>query len=182
MLLIISLFSGCGLQEKERGLKRKEAELNQKEQQLNLREKNLKFKEEELAQQETRLDTLSKDSSLVLNPNLVGTWLTKMTCTETTCPGSAVGDTKTEQWVLSYVGNHIIAEALANSKLVRIYTGSFNGNSIELVQDNQANTSEPSTQMTANLTIKDANTLEGERKIVRNNNCKIVYALEMQKQ
>lgn len=182
LLLSSFLFSGCDLQQKEEALKKKEAELNQKEQELILREKTIQFKEEELAKKEKRLDTLAKDSTLMLNPNLAGTWSTKMTCVETTCTGSAVGDTKTEQWTISYEANHIIARAMADDKLVRVYTGSFNGNTIELTQESQATSSEPPTRMVVRLMLKDAGKMEGQREIVRNKDCKIVYALEMQKQ
>ena len=63
-----------------------------------------------------------------------------MTCIETTCPGSAVGDTKTETWDINYENNLIIAKAMANNKLVRVYTGSYDGTNLTLSED-VANTS-----------------------------------------
>jgi hypothetical protein len=182
LLFSAILFSGCSLQQKEEALKKKEAELNQKEQELILREKTLQFKEEELTKKQMRLDSVAKDSSLLVHPDLTGAWSTKMTCVETTCAGSAVGDTKTEQWIIAYEADHIIAKAMTNNKLTRVYTGSFNGNTIELSQESEVADSEPSATMTVRLMVKDSTNLEGQREIVRDNNCKIVYALQMQKQ
>lgn len=182
LLFSVFLFSGCGLQQREEELKKKEAELNQKEQQLLLREKTLQLKEEELAEKQMKYDTLARDSSLLAHPNIPGTWSTKMTCEETTCTGSAVGDTKIEQWIISFESGHIVAKAMADDKLTRVYIGTLNGNAIELNQASQDSSAKQTTMITVRLTIKDEKTLEGKREIVRNNDCRIVYALEMNKQ
>ena len=55
-----------------------------------------------------------------------------MICTETNCPGSAVGDSKNEQWDISFQDNAIIATAISNNQMVRVYTGHYFGNSIRL--------------------------------------------------
>jgi hypothetical protein len=93
--------SGCGMRERELKLDQKMSEINQKEQELLLKEKSLQLKEEELAKKEELLDSSSRspvDTFLVQHPQLPGKWNVTMRCTETTCPGSAVGDTKNEQW------------------------------------------------------------------------------------
>lgn len=181
LLTAAFLMPGCGLQEKEQALKKKEVELNQKEQELILREKTLQFKEEEVAQKERRLDTLAKDSAFMFHPNLSGIWSTKMTCVETTCTGSAVGDVKIEKWTFSYEGNHIIARVISDNKLVRVYTGAFNANTLELTQFTEATPTSPATRMNVRLMVKDDTHLEGQREIVRENECRITYAVQIEK-
>jgi len=138
-LFLIALFfctPGCELKQREAELEKREAALNQKEQELIVKEKTLQIKEQELLQREQKMDsTLKADTLRQYNPALTGTWQVKMTCTETTCPGSAIGDVKTEQWNISYQATTVLVKAMTGDKLVRIYTGSFNGNTVELVED-----------------------------------------------
>jgi hypothetical protein len=183
LLVPVFLLTSCGLQEKEQALKKKEAQLNQKEQELIAREKALEFKEQELATKQKKLDTLSVDSAFLANPRIPGLWSVKMNCTSTTCTGSALGDTKNEQWIISYEARHVIARVMAADKLVRVYTGAFTDtNTIELTDESGGTPSEPATKMVVRLSIKDEKTIEGQREITRDNDCKIVYALEMGKQ
>jgi hypothetical protein len=116
-----------------------------------------------------------------VNAALVGTWSVRMTCTETTCAGSAVGDTKTEQWDFSYQGNTIMVKASANEKLVRVYTGFFTGNTIELVEERAGAENQRSSKMIIRLRIIDDTHMDGQREIVRENDCRVVYTLQLQK-
>lgn len=181
LLISMALLSGCDLQQREQALKKKETELNQQEQELIAREKTLQFKENELAKKQMRFDTLSRDSSFIANPSVPGLWSVKMTCVETTCAESAVGDTRTEEWIISYEANHVIGRVMADGKLVRVYTGSFNGNSIELSLETQGTSPQAATRMLVRLAIKTPSVMEGQREIVRND-CKVVYTVQMQKQ
>jgi hypothetical protein len=104
-----------------------------------------------------------------------------MTCVETTCAESAVGDIKTEEWIISYEANHVIGRVMVDGKLVRVYTGSFNGNSLELSLETQDASSQAATRMLVRLTIQNPRLMEGQREIVRNN-CKVVYTVRMEKQ
>lgn len=181
ILVPVLMLSGCDLQQRQQALKKKEAELNQKEQELVAREKTLEFKEQELANKEKRLDTLSLDSSFLAHPTLPGVWSTKMTCVESTCAGSAVGDVKTEQWIISYEANHILARVMNGDKLSRVYTGLFNGNTMELTHETQSTASEPATRMVVRMNIRDTAKMEGQREIIRTD-CKVVYSVQMEKQ
>ena len=183
LLLSAILFSGCGLQEKEKALKKKEAELNQKEQELIAREKTVELKEQELADKQMKLDTLSRDSTFLINPAIPGVWSVQMTCVQTTCTGSAVGDTRKEKWIVSYEAAHVIARVMTGNKLIRVYTGEFtDSTSMELKDEREATPTEPATRMVVRLTIKDSTNMAGQREIARDNDCKVVYALQMQKQ
>jgi hypothetical protein len=104
-----------------------------------------------------------------------------MTCTEATCAGSAVGDTKTEQWNISYEANTIIAKAMSDDKLVRTYTGIPAGEVIELVEGPHANVSQSATKMIVRLRLINSTAMDGKREIIRNN-CKVIYDLKMEKQ
>jgi len=183
-LMVVLLCSGCNLQAREEAVKKKEMELAQREQQLSLRERSLQIREEEVLQLKQKLDSVKTkaDTALVYNQQLIGEWNVKMICTETTCPGSAVGDTKTETWNIGYDSSFIVAKAIANDKLVRIYTGSYDGTNLTLSENIANIPSEPATKMTIRLTITDDNTMEGQRIINRENDCRIVYSLQLSKQ
>lgn len=179
---IAFLLSACGLREREQALQRKEAELNQKEQELLLKEKTLQLKEGSLLLKEKRIDsTLHEDSVAAPNPQLVGQWDVTMTCIETTCTGSAIGDTKKEQWFIQYEGNHILARAMSGDRLIRTYTGGYNNNYLELVAIANATETGPAAKITVRLQPTGAAVMEGRREIVRESDCKITYALQLLK-
>lgn len=181
---VLCLMTGCSLREREKAIEKKTSELNQKEQELLFKEKSLQLREDELVKREKLLDsTMNKkqgDTLASINPQLVGTWIVKMNCTETTCTGSAVGDIKTEQWEISYQENTVIAKAMAGQDLVRVYTGSYVGNTLQLTQSEDTNAPQ-AVKMRVTLSVSHENEMEGEREIIRGDDCKIVYALQLKK-
>ena len=105
-----------------------------------------------------------------------------MKCTETTCTGSAVGDTKTEQWQIGFENNKVIVTATSNNKLLRLYAGNYVGNSLELTAQ-QDNAITPQVgKIVVRLQETKENKLEGQREIIRPEDCRIVYDLQLQKQ
>lgn len=180
-LLCTLLISGCDLRERETSLQKKTAELTRKEQELRLKEEALRLKEEALVKREQRLDSTQQDSALIYNPNIIGLWNVKMVCTETTCPGSAIGDTKLETWDISYQNNYIIAKAMTDNKVVRTYTGAYKNNSLELNESVELSPNSPATNMVVRLTLLNENTMEGQREIIRSGDCRIIYSLELNK-
>jgi hypothetical protein len=181
-LAFLFLLYGCDIDQREKEVERKAQALQQKEEELQARETALAMKEEELARQIESIDSTRQDSSFIYDPRLIGLWSVKMTCTETTCPGSAVGDTKTEQWELSYQGHHILARALVSDTLTRVYQGIYTGNTLELVEERSGSPARSTTRMIVRLRLVNASTMEGQREIVREGDCKIIYALQMNKQ
>lgn len=187
LLLLIFISAGCGIREREAAVQQREAELTQKEQALVVRENNLQLKEEELLKREQQLksapkpDSLALDSANVFNPGLIGAWNARMVCTETTCTGSAVGDTKTETWQLSYQNDRVIAKAMTGENLTRIYTGTFQNNLLELTENVEHTAATPATQMVVRLTLLNPTALEGQREIIRSGDCRIVYNLQLTK-
>jgi hypothetical protein len=182
ILFILIVAPGCDLRKREENLKKKEAELAQKEQQLLLKEKTLQLKEEELQNAAKTDSSPIVDTMKLYNPAVIGFWSVKMICTEATCAGSAVGDTKTEQWNISYESNTIIAKAMSADKLVRTYTGRPNAEVIELAEQLADDGLQSSTNMIVRLRLVTSNRMEGQREIVRENNCKVVYSLQLDKQ
>jgi hypothetical protein len=65
------------------------------------------------------------DTTSKFNADLIGNWSTSMRCTETSCEGSAVGDTKSEKWEISYQDNQVKLKAFVNSQLIGEYSGLF---------------------------------------------------------
>ena len=181
---LLFCFCGCDVREKEEKLQKEEARLNEKAAELQRKEQSLALKEEELNKRQHLLDSAAavNDTTNHVNPVLAGNWNTTMTCTETTCAGSAVGDTKNEQWQFAYQGKTLNVNVTVNGKLVRVYKGYSNGSAWELTEDITGAVPPSGAQMTVRLQRKDDTHLEGKREIVRNNDCKIVYALQLEKQ
>jgi len=75
-----------------------------------------------------------------------------------------------------------VAKAISDSRLVRVYSGSLVDNTAELVEERKDSSSQHDIKMTVRLRVRDDSNMEGEREIVRENDCKIIYALQMQKQ
>ena len=181
LFLIPFLFSGCGIRERETSVEKKETELAQKEQELDAKEKELQLKEAELIKRTQWLDSTEQDTAAMFNPQLLGQWNARMTCTETTCSGSAVGDTKTEAWELTYQNEHIIARAMSGENMVRVYTGTYKNNLLELTENVELSPSTPATKILVRLSPVNETTLEGQIEIIRTGDCKITYALQLTK-
>jgi len=184
LAIYLVIGSGCGLRQREEALVKKENEINQKEQRLLLLEKQLQLKEEELVQRQKSMDSTQMQMDLAdsvqVNPAVVGNWSVTMRCTVTTCEGSAVGDTKNENWQIAYQGANVIVKAMADNKLVRVYSGTFSENSLDLVAQQEPEA--PNTKITVKLSFKTPTELEGTREIIRADVCHIVYALTLKKQ
>lgn len=185
-ILGISFFlvcNSCTGNSKEKELKQWENNLNQKEQELILRETTLELKEGELAKKSAYLDsTLKRDTTPAYDTALLGTWDVKMVCIEATCTGSAVGDTKTEQWVISREGSDFIARVISGDKLLRVYSGIYTGNTLELIAETEQVAGQPPAKMVVRLHSINEKKLEGQREITREKDCKIIYTMEMNKQ
>lgn len=186
--LLITLFiilPSCEIQKRQETLNKKEDDLKQWEQQLSLKEDSLQLKAAELAKRETLLDSTKLnaiDTLSVLYPQVPGIWNVSMKCTETTCSGSAVGDTKKEQWEISFQNNTIVAKAMSDNKLLRIYSGSFTGNAFELSSQQENVATQQGAKMFVRLQTNKENQMTGQREISRPEECRIVYALELSKQ
>jgi hypothetical protein len=180
---MIFSISGCGNGEAKRKLDLREKELAQKEDSLLKLARELKFKEQQILKTGQLLDSLKSqnDTLGVYNPKLIGTWLVTMQCTETTCEGYAVGDTKTEHWNISYQKNKVIVKAISNKKVIRTYLGLFKENSLKLIA---APPPDADTEMNVMLSphSKNENLMEGQRIIDRANNCRVVFSLKVEKQ
>ena len=140
-------------------------------------------KEQELLLKEAMLDsTVHQDSILRFDSTIIGRWSVKMVCKETTCSGSAVGDTKNEQWEITSQGTQYIAKAMSGDQLIRVYSGIYTGNTLELIAELETTSGQPAAKMVVRLHIVNEKRLEGQREIVRENSCKVLYLMEMDKQ
>lgn len=171
-LLFIILLPSCGsgdgnIKEREEELSQKQAELVQKEQQLQAKEKELK--NTELILDSTRRQI---DAANIYNADITGKWTVKMNCTETSCEGSAIGDTKTETWEISYrENNKVTVNAYADKKLIRTYTGYYKASGLHLADEQY---------ITVTLLPLHKEKMEGTREITQPN-CKIIYNLAAEK-
>lgn len=178
----VLLFAGCDFAARERELERRKAELGLKERELVQREHSLQMREQELEKRARELDSTKADSTFAYHEQLPGTWQVEMSCIETTCTGSAVGDTKTERWVISYQRKLIIARVVEKEKLTRVYTGYFTDNQLELTYQDYTVAPENATMMTVRLKETVPGQMEGQRVIDRAGGCRVIYSIRMTKQ
>ncbi|RZM20873.1 MAG: hypothetical protein EOO88_34930 [Pedobacter sp.] len=178
LFLCFFVLLGCGPNGQEKSLKERQNLAAQKEQELLAWEQQLKMKEIELENTKQVLDSAKKqiDSASTVNPDIVGKWVVKMTCTETNCEGSALGDTKTEQWEISYEGTTVLVKAYSGLVLTRVYTGKYKDNVLSIVDE------KPNNDATFSATLKfiDNKRMDGTREVLQKT-CKIVYALNIQR-
>jgi hypothetical protein len=168
-------------------------ELHQKEQELDAAEQFLEQREAELLMREKLLDSASgrlqdsvsyktiEDSLLISHPQVPGLYRVTMRCTQTNCSGSAVGDTKNEEWEIAYEHNSVVIKATSGKKLIRLYKGVFSGPAIELEAQPDSLTAAGSGKIIVRLQQTKQNRLEGVREITGTNDCRIVYNLSLRK-
>lgn len=180
LLIMIVFFQSCGLNEREKKMKQQEEAIVMKEQELAAWEQRLRAKELELDLEQNSLDSVKKqiDSVPVYNAAIIGKWNVKMSCTETNCDGSAIGDTKNEQWYISYDenDNKILVKAYSGPVLIRTYVGTYKNNALKIVDEKQ----NPDALIGATLNFINDTRMDGVREI-KQTTCKIVYELNARK-
>lgn len=187
-LLFLLVFSSCKDQAHEQQLQQREAELTSREQALAQRETALALREQAMQQKETAAppdslaQTIPADTALLRQ--LPGTWATRMSCIETDCPGSAIGDSKNEQWKFVVEQNTVRATATANKKVIRVYSGTLEGNTLKMTAQHIPNETLADASFTVLLQAAGERRLEGRREISKPapDNCHIVYSLELSKE
>ncbi|RYY11202.1 MAG: hypothetical protein EOO04_35640 [Chitinophagaceae bacterium] len=183
---ILLITPGCNSDERQQALEQKEAELNRREQDLQLKNQALDLKEEELNRREKAIDSMTPlnvaDTLALLHPDLAGVYNVTMRCTQTNCPESAVGDIKNERWHFSIDSNRVVARAMSANQLVRLYTGTYTGTTIQLIAQADTISNLQAGNMIVRLQETKKNQLTGQREITRQDNCRIIYDLELQKQ
>lgn len=194
LVSFLVLTTSCESGKQDDQTQRKELELNQKEQELLAREQFVKQKEAELLTREMLLDSSSnkltdsaskknmEDSLSALRPQIPGLYHVTMKCIETNCTGSAVGDTKNEQWSIAYEQNSVIIKAMSDKKIIRIYKGGFLGPAIELQAQPDSLTALQAGKIIVRLQETNDSRLEGVREITRQNDCRVVFDLDLRKQ
>jgi hypothetical protein len=181
-VLLLSL--GCGQAEREKKLAAREKQVMEQQQELILKANELALKEDQLHKLAKSLDSahVIEDSLKVKFPQLPGKWNVSMVCSVATCSGSAVGDTKTEQWTFSISGSSVIAQAFTKNVLSRVYVGQYKDGLLQLTAQSADTTLNSNTQINVFLRqMNDSLTLGGKRSIIRPD-CQIIYNLTMKKQ
>ncbi len=185
--LLCFLFSllllSCEGPQAEDQLRQREADLTRREQELTQRENALALREKLPAPPAATPDTLRPlaPADSVRARAFAGTWAVRMNCIEADCPGSAIGDSKSEQWDVSYAVGTFTVRARANNQLTRVYTGALAGSTLELTAQHLPGERLPDAVITVQLQAVDDQHLEGRREINRPAPCRIVYALALTK-
>lgn len=192
-LLFLFMCFGCTNDQRRSELDAREAELKKKQTELLALQRNVFLKEQELIRREKALDSATQamhiqaDSLNISNdttqsiPYLNGLWSVTLVCTLSTCENFAVGDTKSEVWNITTQQNKVFAQVVSGKQLIRAYDGTAEANSIYLNDNNQRSDTTSGSVNRIRLKMNTANTLEGERELIRSN-CGVVYSVKMQKQ
>lgn len=177
-LLVFALFLFSCTNQEEQQLRARSAALDKLRDSLMAKERALNLKAEELDRREQVLDTTTTDiPEGIMNSNLTGKWQVKMTCVETNCTGSAIGDVRNEQWNIAYRNDLFIVEGLANGKVNTLYTGLYNGQELQL----NSGTSAVGTVISIVLTPAESGSMVGRREVTQAGGCKIFYRLNLNK-
>ncbi len=129
-LSVLCTSSGCRDQEREQ-------QLILREQQLLEREKQFALKEADYQSLLTMRDSIlsaQKDTILPLAwpDHIVGSWNSKMVCTQSSCNDYVVGDQRNDIWEFAGDSTGIYTRIIKNKKLVRVFNGSFDSTTIYL--------------------------------------------------
>ena len=184
LILGILLLSGCGQAEREQKLADREKQLLKQQQELMLKANELALKEAKLNELTKSLDSahFSEDSLKLQFPQLTGKWDVTMNCTQATCSGSAVGDTKTERWTFALAGGSVIAQAYTKNTLSRVYIGKYQDGLLQLSAQSADSIADGGAQINVYLRqASDSSSMSGKRTITRPD-CQIIYNLTLKKQ
>lgn len=168
----VILFQSCGVSEREKNIRERETANSAKEQELILWEQRLKIEQQEFDNKKNIDTTNLTDSTSIYSDEIHGSWIVKMNCVETSCEGSAIGDSKTERWEFTIEQQDIQVKAYVGKTLIRTYLGVLDGNLVKIT-DEKPNTT---TTIKAILKLTKNNAMEGTRDVIQKD-CKIVYAL-----
>lgn len=179
LLLLACFLAGCGFQSRKQELDEREKRLAAREQAVLLKEKELRLLEDSIKRNLAPKDSqaLLTLTNLPLPDSLAGAWEVSMLCTKTNCQGFAVGDIRKETWLFAKRDEAVGVSAMQGERLIRVYTGSFNGSGFKLtVPPNIADSSASS--MTVDLKIDNNNKLSGERIITQADGCSSVFKID----
>jgi hypothetical protein len=181
-LMLVSIFFGCKQDGQNSELSAREKEIVKEEQRLTAWQEQLELREKRLITREKKTDSLRAivDTLGVYNQNLIGSWKVSMNCTESSCEGYVIGDSKTERWEISYQGKRILAKAYSGKKFIRTYIGSNNDNVIVL-QVQPAPGTQTKMEVTLAFNPNKNTVMTGERIITKVENCTTTFALSAEK-
>ncbi len=83
---------------------------------------------------------------------------------------------------ISYQNHGRVIQVFSNNNIVRVYSGNTDGTVVELTTEPDNADPSLSTKMIVRLQDIKENEIQGQREIIRPDNCHIVYALNLKKQ
>lgn len=184
LIFVTGLILGCGQAKREQQLAAREKQVMAEQQALILKANELALKEARLQKLAQSLDssTILQDSLMARFPHLTGNWNVQMICTQATCSGSAVGDSKTERWSIALAGGSVIAQAYTKNVLSRVYVGNYQDGLLQLAAQSADSVTDRQAQIAVFLQQStDSTSMTGKRTIIRPD-CQIVYNLTLKKQ
>lgn len=183
LLTSVLLNSSCGFEERKRALDAREAVLQDREQNLLLKQKQLAQLEDSIKLNLAKQDSATlalKNLGLPLPDSLQGVWNISMICTQTSCTGFAVGDSRKENWTFSGGDSTgVYVKAMQGEKLIRIYSGIYDGSGFILSTPSSSDSI--TTVMNVKLSVESGNKLSGTRTINQADGCSSVFRLDAER-
>ena len=175
LFILSAAIAACTDNRREERLARWEQTLRERERQFSLKEADyeslLRMRDSLMA----RKDTVVPESW----PQAVNDrWNSTIICKESDCSDYVIGDQRSDVWEFTTDSAGMFAKVLNNSKLVRVFSGSFANNEIHLrFKTDSAVVTQVDRQVVLNQ-IED-NVMKGTEIITGKNNCTARFSVEL---
>ncbi|KUJ52592.1 hypothetical protein AR685_06135 [Chryseobacterium sp. JAH] len=176
LLILLLMFPSCDN-------KKKSLQLTERENALLEKEKNFAKKESEYQSLIKMRDSIfsekdSVETVKVWPPQVFGSWIGKVICTESSCSDYVIGDQRIDTWEFDSDSTQLFSKIVNNHKLVRLYSGKFENNEVKLHYKTDS-TADKSVEMNILLNKISANKIRGTRTVSVDNKCTAKFSVEL---
>ena len=169
------LMAACADNRQEERLARWEQTLRERERQLSLKEADyeslLRMRDSLLARKDS---AVSQSWPQAIN----GRWNSTIICKESNCSDYVIGDQRSEVWEFATDSAGMFTKVFNNSKLVRVFSGSFPGNEIHLHFKTDSTVGKKGDRQVV-LNQIDKDIIRGTQIITGGNNCTARFSVEL---
>ncbi|WP_332454737.1 hypothetical protein [Chryseobacterium aquaticum] len=175
LLFSLLIIFSCDNKERQEQLAERETKLLEKEKLFSKKESEyqalLKMRDSIFAKKDTvKISTWPKE--------VAGLWSGKVICTESTCSDYVVGDQRIDNWEFGSDSIQPSVKIINNNNLVRLYTGKFENNEIQLNYKTDS-TSKKNVEMSVLLNEISADKIKGTRTVTVDNKCTARFSVEL---
>lgn len=162
---------------------KKTDEITERERVLSEKEKAFELKAADYAVLKKMRDSLgaienTPEITPALPENLLGTWVSKMVCTESTCKEHVIGDQRNDDFEIFRSNNQLSAKLSNKTGTSRIYTGSFDGEAIKLIYQSDSTAANPTKTVFIFREVAPER-ISGIRETTGKDNCVAKFSVEL---